>query len=132
MNQDHLNELCNHQAHPLRVSLPTEQDSLTRRKTGQPTINERPTGEASGLLSLEPPFDLESHQGCNPPTRRDHDWLAITQARQREMTRQPPSARAKEALEWYGHRSLQLRRAIDGPSLLQTQGEAHKSGALTG
>jgi hypothetical protein len=39
----------NHQARPLRISLPTKRDSLTRRKTSQPTIRKRPTEEASNL-----------------------------------------------------------------------------------
>ena len=43
------NQLHNHPAHLLRVSLPTKRDSLTRCKTSQPTIKERPTGEASDL-----------------------------------------------------------------------------------
>src|ERR1700690_1744114 len=39
------NKLHNHQARPLRISSPAKRDSLTRRKTSQPTIRKRPNGE---------------------------------------------------------------------------------------
>lgn len=73
--------MTSHQARPLRVSLPAERDPLTRPKTDQSTINERPTERRVTFLSLEPPFDLEypirgtTQQGetttghCSSPSR---------------------------------------------------------------
>jgi hypothetical protein len=67
---------------PLRVSLPTERDPLTQRETDQPTINERPTGETSGPLSLEPLFNLKYPIRDYTPTRRDNDSPSLKPIRE--------------------------------------------------
>jgi hypothetical protein len=96
-------KLHNHQAHPLRISLPTKRDSLTRCKTGQPTIKERPTGEASITRASFQPLVVIS-----PKVRQ----LAIALAHRRGN--HTTTIHSSQRGEWQGiaQAPLQLRRAI--------------------
>lgn len=111
------NQLHNHQAHPLRVSLPTKRDSLTRRKTSRPTIKERPTGEASNLChssllstsSGAPQQDETTGHHSSPPKGR------LTTAAQQAPVK---ANQRQEQRAYWGHlQGLQPSRVVTLQSL---------------